>query len=215
VAPATTTPAPATSGDAEATVMEKTDAALAVVPDGWTSAVVASDADAADSDEIYGPCSAPGAFDLANLDAATVAISTVMIDAPQDPTSFFPPPSATIEARVFESAGVAEDAFAVLETVVGTDEGRDCLTEQFITLVGEGAPEDAEYDISVEAVAVPGADVGTRLIIGAAVEGITFEFQFDLLATLHGDCTIYGTFFSFGAEFDEATRDAIYAAATG
>jgi hypothetical protein len=211
----TTTAPPATSEDAAALVNAKTAAAIAAIPADWTSAPVDSDTDAADSDEIYGPCAGEGAFDLTGLDAATVAIATVDLSAPQG-TGFFPPPSATIEARVFESEAVAEDAFGVLEAVLGTDEGRTCVADRFIELVGEGSPDDAEFSIDIQEVIVPGADVGARLLVEAAAEGITIAFQFDLTATRDGNCTVYGTFISFGDPvLDPDIRDAIFEAATG
>jgi hypothetical protein len=215
-APETTTTAAASSpADAQAVVDAKVAAAVAATPDDWQSTPIESDTDAADSDEIYGECAGEGAFDLANLDDATIAISIVSIDGPPSSATFFPPPSASIEARVFESVAVAEEAFGVLETVIGTAEGRDCLVEQFIQLIAEGTPEDAEFDVQLEELTVPGADVGARLVVQASAEGITFAFQFDLVAGLAGDCTVYGTFISFGEPvFDPAVRDAIFAAAT-
>ncbi len=209
----TTTAATEAPADASALVAAKVDAAVAAAPADWTSTPVESDLGAAGSDEIYGECTGPDAFDLADLADATAAIATVEINGVQDPTSFFPPPSVSIEARVFESSEVAADAFAVLETVVGTDEGRNCLLDQFVSLIGEGSPDEAEFDVSVEAVEVPGADVGTRLNITASAEGITLGFVVDLVAALDGDCTVYSTFFTFGEEIDPQVRDAIFAAA--
>lgn len=207
----TTSSPPVVAGDAAEVVAAKTAAVVAVAPADWTT-VVDNELGDAGADDIYGACSGPGSFDLANLDASTVAISTLAADAPQDPTTFFPGPSASIEARVFESAAVAADAFSVLETVIGTTEGRDCLADQLLGAVGD-APEDAEYDIAVEPATVSGADVGATLIITATTQGLTLEFQFDLVATLQDDCTIYGTFVSFGGAFDPAVRDQLYGAA--
>lgn len=217
-APETTTTATATPpGEAEALVVAKTEAAIAAAPADWTATPVDTDLDAGGSDEIYGECAGPGAFDLANLQAATIAAATVDVEGPQEPGSFFPGPQASIEARVFESPAVAAEAFDVLETVLGTEDGRECLTEQFIGLLGEGMPADAVFSLDVQEVSVSGADVGIRLVLEITAEGLTLEFQFELAAGLDGDCTVYGTFFAFGTgePFDPAVRDALFAAASG
>ncbi len=201
---------------ADGLVVAKVEAATAAIPEGWTSSAIESDLGAAESDEVFSECSGDAAFDLAELDDVTKSIATVTIDAAPDPTSFFPPPSATVEARVFDSPAIASEAFVVLETVLGSDDGRECLAERFQELIAEGTPEDAEFDLSLEELSIPGADVGTRLTLSATAQGITFAFQFDLVAALDGDCTVYATFISFGEPtFDPAVRDAIFSAATG
>ncbi len=209
----TSSAAPVTAEDAEARATAKVQAAVDALPEGWTAEVEQIAAGATDSDEVFAPCSGPDAFDLATLDDVSLAIVAADMESP-NAASLFGPLQATIEARVFESPAVAAEAFAVLETVLGTEEGRNCVAEEFLAQLSGGSP-GAEAAFSIEDVEIPGADVAARLVFEVSADEISLSFRVDLAASRNGDCTVFASYFSFGDDFDEAARDATFAAAAG
>jgi hypothetical protein len=210
----TTTTTTTRVGDAaaDAVVSAKVAAAAAAVPANWDTAIVTNQFGDEADDVVFGPCS-PGGFDLAKLDAATLAVAELDAAAPLD-TALPAPPQANLEARVFESESVAADAFAVLEEVLGSDDGRQCVADTLTEDLGAELPPDAEFTFELESLDAGGADVGARIVIDLAIQGVTAGFTIDLVADRDGDCTVFAAFFGFGAEFDPALRDAIISAAS-
>ena len=127
----------------------------------------------------------------------------------------FPAPQANVEARVFESEAVASDAFAVLETVLGTAEGRQCVADNLSEDLAAEVPPDADFEFVLQDLDAAGADVGARIVINLGIQGLNVAFTIDLVASRDADCTVFASFFGFGAEFDPALRDAMILAATG
>jgi len=211
----TTTSAPVASEDAEATVMAKTAAALAAVPEGWMTEITPGFEIDTGTDDVFSACT-DGQFDVVELDSFTVAASTLMADGPPPAGSFFPGGNASIEARVFESSDVAAEAFSVLETVFGTEEGRQCVADEFLVEMTADLPaEEAEVAFSLDEIEVPGADVAIAVNMSLDVEGIGFGFTVELAASLDGDCTVYAVFLGFGEPVDPEVRDTLFAAAAG
>lgn len=208
----TTTTTSVSSEEADARVAAKTAAAAEAVPDGWDTAIVTNQFSDEAEDVIFGACSEADGFDLAYLDAATIALAELDATGPQDPT-LPAPPQANVEARVFESETVAADAFAVLEQVLGSDAGRQCVADSLTGDLSAELPPDTEFTFELDALEAAGADVGARIVISLSIQGITAGFTIDLLAHRDGDCTVYAAFFGFGAEFEPALRDAIVGAA--
>jgi hypothetical protein len=101
----------------------------------------------------------------------------------------------------------------VLEEVLGSDAGRQCVADILSGDLSAELPPDTEFTFELESLEAAGADVGARIAIGLAIQGITATFTIDLLAHRDGDCTVYAAFFGFGAEFDPALRNAIVEAA--
>lgn len=212
VPPTTTTAAPA---DPQATVDAKVNAVLAVVPAEWTAQLLPDPtAGGDDTDIIFGPCAAPDAFDLNDLDAESVAIEQVDIEAPVGSGGgIFPDPAAQVEARVFSSEEVAVDAFAVLETVLGTEEGRDCLADNLISEFSADLPAGSSIEFEVQEFLLPGADVGIRIKMDIAAGGITAVIFIDINATRMGDCTVYSSFQTFTEPFDADLAGQLFGAA--
>lgn len=214
----TTTTGAQLSGEAQAIVDAKVQAVLAAAPEGWTGALEPDPGGGVDdTDEIYGPCAGEGAFDLTQLDARSLAIEQATVTAPAGSGGgLFPDPEADIEARVFESEEVAADAFAVLETVLGTEDGRDCIAGSFLDALSGDLPPGTEVDFSIDALdGVQGADVGARITFNLTVTGISASVFIDLVATRDGACTVYGTFFSFTEPIDLAIANQLFGAAAG
>ncbi len=207
----TSTAAPVTAEGAQARAAAKVDAAVAVLPEGWIAEIAQGATGSTETDEVFGPCSGPDAFDLSLLDDVSLGIADADIESP-NAASFFGPPQASIEARIFESPAVAAEAFAVLERVLGTEEGRKCMAEEFLAQMS-GAADGEETAFAIEDVVVPGADVAARLVFEFATDEISFSIRIDLAASLAGDCTVFASYISFGEDFDDALRDATFAAA--
>ena len=163
-----------------------------------------------DEDVVFGPCTGPDDFNLDNLEAVSSGAKSAIV---KDPANLgpFPGPEADIEVRVFHSEAVAAEAFLVLETVLGTQEGRECIAQQFLGVVG--APEGTEFTIAVDAFDLPGADVGTRITIGFEAQGIDGNILVDQVAALDGDTTIFASFMGFEAGFPPDVAADLFAAA--
>lgn len=208
VPPTTTTAAPV---DAQATVDAKTAAVVAAAPEGWATEVTTGPGGDDDTDEVFGACAEPGAFDLTQLDASSAAIAEALVEGPV--TGLFPGPSAAVEARVFVSEEVAAEAFAVLETVFGTEEGRQCLAEVFEEQIEPDLPPDSEFSFSIDELAVADADEGVRISFEIGASGITANFFIDIVADLEGACTVFATYQSFTNPFDAVLQMELFAAA--
>jgi len=209
----TTTTTAGGSTDADARAMAKTDAVLAIVPDGWTGAIDEGPQENADTDFVFGPCVPEGGFDLATLDDVSLAVSQVEVMGPPNPP--FSAPLASIEARVFESESTALDAFVVLELVLGTEEGRQCFADNVGTVLAESAPPGTEFEVRAEDLGVAGADVSSRVTLSFDAGGITAAIYFDFVAGLQGDCTVLATFLSFVEPFPADGQEALFGAAMG
>lgn len=211
----TTTSSTAPSGNADELVAAKTAAAQAVLPEDWESEITEGFEVDTGTDDVFSVCTDSESFDVAELESFTLAVSTLMADGPPAAGSFFPGGTASVEARVFEDADIAADAFDVLEAVFGTDEGRQCLTDEFLSEMTADLPVgDESFAFEIVEVDVPGADVGIGINISMEIEGLALGFMIELVAGLDGDCTVYATFLSFGDPFDPDLRNELFAAAT-
>ncbi len=210
----TTTTAPESQADPDALAEAKVRAALAMLPDTWQGSV-ASDLgeEGAGDDIVFAPCLGPDDYDLDNLDADSAASWELDAEGPST-GSPIGGQQATVEARVFAEGADVDSAFAVLEYVLGTDEGRACLAAEVPGQLAAGAPPDAEFDASVEGPAVEGAQVGARLVVGFNAGGISGEFYIDLVASRVDErCTVFATFMGFGEPVDPAVASAMFDAA--
>lgn len=213
--PTTTTAGEEVIADPEATAKAKVQAALDSLPDTWSGSIASDLGEEGDdgSDIVFAPCLAPGDYDLDQLDADSAASWELDAEGPSV-GSPFGGQQAAIEARVFSPDADADSAFAVLEAVLGTDAGHACLAAQVPGQLAAGAPDDAEFDASVEGPSVTGADVGARLVVGFNADGFSGTFYVDLVATRVGErCTVFGTFVSFGAPVDEEVASDAFVAA--
>lgn len=215
----TTTTAAATttspvSMDAEAVAMAKAQAALDALPESWTGQI-ASDLgeEAPEGDDIvFFDCLDPDDYDLDDLDADSDASWEMDAQGPASDT--LGRPMASIEGRVFSADADVNTIFAVLEKVLGTDEGRGCLAEEVPGQLSTDMPEDVEFDLAVEGTTIEGADVGARLMANMSAGGLSFTFYIDMVATRVDErCTVFGTFWSFGEPVDQEAASAMFTAA--
>ena len=101
----------------------------------------------------------------------------------------------------------------MLETVVGTEEGRQCVLDEVNAEIQEGTPAGSEVTFAVDELAVPGADVGMRVTADINAGGITAAVFIDIIAARQGDCTVFGTYQSFNDPFDEDLQAQLFGAA--
>lgn len=220
---ATDAPPPDTSAsaprDPESIAQAKVQAALSVLPEGWVGTVsndIGDDSDGSDGSEylsegslirdsiVFSPCLDAGDYDLDNLDADSAASWQLEVEGPEDPAQIAAA-SGGLEARVFAEGVDVDKIYAVLEKIIGSDAGRECLAREVPGWLAADAGPDAQFDARVEVTEVQGADVGTRLVVTFTTAGFTGDFFVDLVAThLPDRCTVFGTFVSFGTPFDQA-----------
>ena len=125
------------------------------------------------------------------------------------------PATASVESRVFTSEAVAAEAYAVLESVIGTDEGRQCIADAVFGALGEELPEGASVEYQVTATRIPAGDFGAAITYTIELQGQSLGVFVDLVAHRNGDCTVFGTFQSFQEPFPaELAADLVDAAAT-
>ncbi|MBI4882677.1 MAG: hypothetical protein HY826_01330 [Actinobacteria bacterium] len=200
---------------ADATAEARVQAALATLPADWAGTIASDLGDEGDSggDIVFAACLAPGDYNLDNLDADSAA--SWELDAEGPPTgSPVGGQQATLEARVFADGVDVDGAYAVLEKVLGTDEGRACLAREVPGQLAAEAPEGTEFDARVEGTTIAGADVGARLVVGFVSGEVTGEFFVDLVAARPDEQgTIFATFVSFGVPVDQAVASAMLVAA--
>ncbi len=211
-APETTTTLAATLSETDAAMIAegKTAAVEAIIPDDWTTSITNGFELEESTDDVFVVCTDDDTFDVNQLEAFTLAVSTLETDAPQPAGSFFPGGNASIEARVFQSAAVADEAFGILEEVFGTEEGRQCLVDEFLSEMQEDLAVGEEVDFVIEEIDVPGADVAVAISMSMTIEGISFSFTIELAAALNDACTVYSVFLGFGEPFDPEARDQLF-----
>ncbi len=197
---ATETTAPA-SGDAEVAAA-KSDAVVEAVPDGWT--VLVTDTLASDQmieqEVLFAPCLEGGSFDIATVDDLSVAAINTSATAPvtgQSPLGA----SASVEVRVFESENAAADAYSVLETVLGTTIGRECVAASSFELLKDQLPEGASADYRVGEYLLGSGDFGTSITWVVEMEGVELTIFLDMVAYRDGACTVFSVFMGFGELF--------------
>ncbi len=213
----TTTTAPAAettqpSMDGNATVEAKTAAVLAALPDGWTGSTDAAVNDAANEDFAYDPCLLPDDFDIDNLDDYSAAALVASFEGPPSDLSPFGAPRGSIEARVFNSAGEAEEAFAVFSRIWGTPEGLECMTNSVIAIMGDDMPVE-EFTVTTESVSVAGSQAGARFILSFDIQGFTGAIYVEFQGAVNGPCTTIASFITFVEPFDRDVADAVFQAA--
>jgi hypothetical protein len=202
------------SVDAEAMAMAKVQAALDALPEGWTGSIASDlgEEGPQGDDIVFVNCLDPDDYDLDNLDADSDA--SWELDAEGPPSQALSPPMAAIEGRVFSASADVDTIFAVLEKVLGTDEGRQCLAEEVPGQLSSDMPEDIDFDLAVEGTTIEGADVGARLSASMSAGGLSFTFYIDMVATRVDDrCTVFGTFWAIGEPVDQEAASAMFTAA--
>jgi len=195
---------------ADAVVGNKTVAAAAAIPTGWDTAILTNQF--GEEPALLSACIGPDDFDLDTLDAVSLAVAEVETTGPAR-DELPAPPEANLEARVFASADVAADAFAVLEKTLGTTAGRECLADALAQRLEADLPPDTTFDFTLGDLVVPGTDVGARVVVELGLGGISLPFTVELLASRTRNCTVFASFSGFGDGFDPAVRDAMMAAA--
>lgn len=212
---ATTTTAGGTTqppSEALTRAQAKADAAAAVLPDDYTSTTDVGDPDSGDSDDlVFAACLDEGEFNIDELEGVTAAVVIMTGTAPLQDTGF-PGPSASVEARVFDSESDAESAFVVLERIFGTEDGRACLADTVSDAMTAQMDDSAEVEFSIEALDLDGAEAGARVNMAFTVQGIEAAITIDLAATRDGDLTTYGSFLGFGEEFPSDLATALMTA---
>ena len=209
---AATTTAPLTSDPRVVLAEEKVASIEAAMPVDY-SFTTAVDDDAEEDNSIFTSCLSPGSFDLDQLDDVSVIAYDIDFDTPD--VGVFGAASGSLEVRVFEDDGVAAAAFATLEELLGTDEGRLCVADQLGTAMATEIGDDSELSVSVEPGPLLG-DAASRIILDMTVAGFEATVYFDLVASREGDCTVYGVFQAFDEPFDEtAANDLLFSAFGG
>lgn len=215
ISPDDASPTDAPSADADALAQAKVQAALDTLPIDW-SGTIADDLGSEGSsseDIVFIACLTPEDYDLDNLDIDSAAVWELDAQGPAT-GSPFGGTQASLEARIFADAAVATDAYAVLERVLGTDEGRECLAREAPARLAFDVPEGTTLESRVEATTIEGADVGARLIVTFNAGGVAGEIYIDLVAATCGDeCTLFATFASFIVPVDQAVAGAMVTAA--
>lgn len=209
------TAAPDTApGDRDTTAQARAQAALDSLPADWTGTIaddLGNEGNSAD-DIVFIDCLTPDDYDLDNIDLDSDA--SWELDATGPLVSAFGEPQAALEARVFRDADTATAAYAVLERIVGTDDGRECLEIAVPGQLAADVPAEAQIDARVEGTTIEGADVGARIVISVTVQGMTTEVYIDLVAAHPAATdTIFATFISFEAPLDQAVASAMMLAA--
>ena len=208
----TTTTTAALSSDPLVVLAEEKVASIeAAVPEDWTFETMA-DVDGAEDNELFQACLGEGDFDLAQLGAVTAAAYDVDIDSPV--VGIFGSASGSVEVRVFQSDVVAGEAFATLEKILGTDEGRTCLGNGLAQFMAADLGEDSEVSVAIEPGLLPG-DAAARLIVDIAASGLEAVLYWDLVASRVAECTVFAVFTSFDEPFDDELAATFLAAAFG
>ncbi len=115
---------------------------------------------------------------------------------------------------MFEDDGVAAAAFATLEELLGTDEGRLCVADELGSAMATEIGEDAELTVLVEPGPLLG-DAASRISLDMTIAGFEATVYFDLVASREGDCTIFGVFQAFDEPFDETSANDLLFSAFG
>lgn len=200
--------------DSGATARERVQAALDTIPADWTGTIaddMGAEGNSAD-DIVFIDCLTPQDYNLDHIDWDSTAVWE--LDATGPLVSAFGAPRAALEARVFADAAAAAAAYAVLERIVGTDDGRECLAAAVPGQLAADVPAEAQIDARVEGTTIEGADVGARIVISVTVQGMTTAVYIDLVAARpDATDTIFATFVSFEAPLDQAVASAMMLAA--
>jgi hypothetical protein len=189
------------SGEADVAAV-KSDAVVEATPDGWTVEVT----NTLTSDELieqavlFAPCLEDGSFDLATVDELSQAAINVSATAPITGQSLVSA-SASVEVRVFESESSAVDAYTVLEAVLGTTIGRECVAASSFDLLRDQLPAGASADYRVEEFLLGSGDYGTSIVWVVEMEGVELTVFLDMVAYRDGACTVFSIFMGFGEPF--------------
>ena len=195
-----TTSAPPTDGSAAAV---KANAAAEAVPNGWTVVIKDEMTEPPADDILFEACLEEGSFDLDNLNAVSESAGGAT-----------PVPSnGSIEARIFQSEALAAEAYTVLETILGTTIGRECIASASLEAIGAELPAGASVDYRVGEVLIPTGDFGVSIEYAITIEGQTLVAFIDLVAYRDGACTLYGAFTGFQEPFPALVAEAMFQAA--
>lgn len=200
---ATTTAGAASSG-AEAAAA-KSDAVVEAAPDGWTVEVTNTLAggEPIEQQVLFAPCLEGGSFDFGTLDADSLAAINTSVTAPLA-SNAAAASNASVETRVFVSESAAADAYSVLETILGTTIGRECVAASSFDLIKDQLPEGASTEYRVEEFLLRTGDYGTSLVWLIKTDDEEFSVFIDMVSYRAGDCTIFTIFTGFGEPFPTA-----------
>jgi hypothetical protein len=210
-----TTEAPADGSDAAGVAAAKSDAVVEASPDGWTVEVTntLTSAELIEQEVLFAPCLEDGSFDIATVDELSLAAINTSATAPvtgQSPLGT----SASVEVRVFESEDSAANAYTVLEAVLGTTIGRECVAASSFDLLKDSLPEGASADYRVAEFLLASGDFGTSIEWVVEMEGITLNVFLDMVGYRDGDCTVFAIFMGFGEPFPTTVAVSMMDAAT-
>ncbi|MEQ1874219.1 MAG: hypothetical protein ABL953_10875 [Ilumatobacteraceae bacterium] len=208
-------PTDAPSSDADTLAEAKVQAALDSLPIDWTGTIASDLGEEGESGEdiVFAACLSPDEYNLDNLDLDSAASWELDAEGPPD-GSPFGGAQASVEARVFAAEATATDAYAVLERILGTDEGRECLANEVPGQLAADAPAGTTLEGRVEGTTIEGADVGARLIVTFNGGGLAGEFYVDFVAARYeSTTTIFAVFISFAAPVDQLVASAMFTAA--
>ena len=208
----TTTTAIAEPPSAAMAIVEaKTAAVAAALPPDWTFEIVPGD-DNDDSDDIvFAPCVAPGGLDIDNIAQYSAAALQTEVVGPE--SGLFGPPEASIEARVFLSEALAAEALSTMSSIIGTDEGRECLTGAVTALFASDFPEDLTFDFRIEGLSIEGADAAARVVVIISFQGIEAEVFIDLAIAAQGSFSVLATYLSTTEPFSAELQATLLQAA--
>jgi hypothetical protein len=189
------------SGDV-AIAVQKSDAMVEAAPDGWTVEVTntLTSVEPIEQEVLFSPCLEAGSFDLNTLDTISLAAMNTLVTAPITAQS---PLAATgsFEVRVFESESAAVEAYTVLEAVLGTTIGRECIGASSFALLEGQLPEGATAEYKVEELLLGTGDFGTTITWVIELEGTTFTAFLDMVAYRDGACTVFAVLNGFNEPF--------------
>ncbi len=215
VAPSTTTTVlSSTTTEPEVDrALAASDAIASAVPPDWTvrqsDTLENSDGDLAE--RLVSVC-APGHIEKATLDDISVAAYSTIVEAPASLPDRLFAPTASFESRVFESEEAAAAAFVAMEIMTRRADGRACIASAYISWLVERPPIDASLELSIEDVAIPGANFGVRLVWTTTVRARAVEFIADVVAHRDGDFTLVGAFSSVNDPFPPLVGGVLFGA---
>lgn len=200
------------SPEALARAQAKAEAAAAALPDDYTSSIDEGDPDTGEGgDLVFAGCLTEGEFNIDELESATAAVVTMSAAGPPQPTGF-PGPSASVEARVFDSEAEAADAYAVLQRIYGTEDGRACLADSVAETMTTQIADEADVEFTIEPLDIAGAEVGARVNMAISFQDVDTNVTIDLGASRDGDLTTYGSFLGIDQPFPAELAGALMAA---
>ncbi len=117
---------------------------------------------------------------------------------------------ADVGVTVMASEEDAVEAFGLLDRLLLSEEGRDCLTDDLVASMNADSG-DVTFTAQSTVTPSPSADVLVRIDVSAD-NGVSFVME--LSASRRGSIVVLGAFAGFGEPADAELRDALLSAAT-